>query len=150
MRYGSGVSSDLHETAAARLRQADQRYTRNRRTIVGALAATDRPLTIPELLASGGGVPQSSAYRNLALLEEAGVVRRVMGGGEFARYELAEDLTEHHHHFICSSCGRVDDFTLPPDVETTVERALKRVARRTKFDASYHQLDLVGVCARCQ
>ena len=117
---------------------------------MSALAATDRPVTIAELLASGGRLPQSSAYRNLALLEEAGVVRRVVSGGEFARYELAEDLTQHHHHFICSACGSVEDFTLPTDVETTVERALKRVARRTRFEGSYHQLDLVGTCAACQ
>ena len=144
------VRSDLHETAAARLRQNDQRYTKNRRTIVTALAATDRPVTIPELLVARKGLPQSSAYRNLALLEEAGVVRRVHGGGEFARYELAEDLTEHHHHFICSTCGAVEDFTLPADVETTVERALKRAARRSQFEGNHHQLDLVGVCADCR
>ena len=143
------MTSDLHETAAARLRQADQRYTRNRREIVSALAATGRPLSIPELLESHRGLPQSSAYRNLALLESAGVVRRVLGGGEFARYELSEDLTEHHHHFICSACGAVDDFTLPADVEAQVERALKRVARRSQFTGAYHQLDLVGVCANC-
>ena len=144
------VTADLHDTAAARLRQHDQRYTRNRRAIVEALAATDRPLTIPELLASRRELPQSSAYRNLGLLEEAGVVRRVVGGGEFACYELAEDLTEHHHHFICSTCGMVEDFTLPHDVESAVERALSRVAKRSRFDGVYHQLDLVGTCARCR
>src|SRR5438309_2785161 len=141
------MSSDLHDTAAARLRQNEQRYTKNRRAIVAALASSDRPVTIPELLATQKGLPQSSAYRNLALLEEAGVVRRVVGGGEFARYELAEDLTEHHHHLICSTCGSVEDFTLPADIESTVERALKRAARRSQFEGIHHQLDLVGVCA---
>jgi Fe2+ or Zn2+ uptake regulation protein len=140
----------VHDTAAARLRDTDQRYTRNRRAIVTALAASDRPLTLPELLAAHKGLPQSSAYRNLALLEDAGVVRRVVSGGEFARYELAEDLTEHHHHFICSTCGAIEDFTLPADVETTVERALQRAARRSQFAGVHHQLDLVGLCARCQ
>ena len=143
------MSIDLHETAAARLRQADQRYTRNRREIVSALAEADRPLSIAELLDAHRGLPQSSAYRNLALLEEAGVVRRVLGGGEFARYELAEDLTEHHHHFICTHCGSVEDFTLPAAVEAEMERALKRVARRSTFAGAYHQLDLVGTCANC-
>ena len=145
-----GVSADIHDTAVARLRLSDQRYTRNRRAIVAALAAADRPLTLPELLTVSKGLPQSSAYRNLTLLEEAGVVRRVVSGGEFARYELAEDLTEHHHHFICSTCGAVEDFTLPADVETTVERALQRAARRTHFVGVHHQLDLVGLCANCQ
>ena len=106
-------------------------------------------MTLPELLAESKGLPQSSAYRNLALLEEAGIVRRIVGDGEFARYELAEDLTEHHHHLICSSCGDIDDFTLPAPVEVAVEEALKRAARRTKFQGTHHRLDLVGVCARC-
>jgi Fe2+ or Zn2+ uptake regulation protein len=44
----------------------------------------------------------------------------------------------------------VEDFTLPDDVESTVERALKRVARRTEFETGHHRLDLVGVCSRCQ
>jgi Fe2+ or Zn2+ uptake regulation protein len=143
------MSSDLHDTAAARLRETDQRYTKNRRAIVTALSASDRPVSIPELLALRNGLPQSSAYRNLALLEEAGVVRRVLGGGEFARYELAEDLTEHHHHLICSTCGAVEDFTLPAEVETTVERALTRAARRIQFEGIHHRLDLVGICADC-
>jgi Fe2+ or Zn2+ uptake regulation protein len=148
--YSCGVSADIHETAVARLRQSDQRYTRNRRAIVAALEAADRPLTLPELLRASKGLPQSSAYRNLSLLEEAGVVRRVMSGGEFARYELAEDLTEHHHHFICSTCGAVEDFTLPADVEGTVERALRRAAKRSRFAGVHHRLDLEGLCARCQ
>jgi Fe2+ or Zn2+ uptake regulation protein len=144
------VSAEIHDTAVVRLRQSDQRYTRNRRAIVAALEAADRPLTLPELLSASKGLPQSSAYRNLALLEEAGVVRRVMSGGEFARYELAEDLTEHHHHFICSTCGAVEDFTLPADVEGTVERALRRAAKRSQFAGVHHRLDLEGQCARCQ
>lgn len=144
------MASDLHDTAAARLRETDQRYTRNRRAIVAALSSAVGPLTLPELLKAHKGLPQSSAYRNLALLEEAGVVRRVVSGGEFARYELAEDLTEHHHHFICSTCGAVEDFTLPAEVEATVERALQRAARRSRFAGVDHQLDLVGRCVRCQ
>ena len=150
LRYSRAVAFDVHDTVAARLRDADQRYTSNRRAIVAALSAAAGPLTLPELLAADRSLPQSSAYRNLAILEEAGVVRRVVGSGEFARYELAEDLTEHHHHFICSTCGAIEDFTLPTDVEATVERALHRAARRSRFAAVDHRLDLVGVCARCQ
>src|SRR5205814_2363608 len=80
-------------------------YTRNRRTLVEALDESDRPVSIPELLGERRDLAQSSAYRNLAVLERAGVVRRIVTSDEFARYELAEDLTEHHHHLICSVCG---------------------------------------------
>jgi Fe2+ or Zn2+ uptake regulation protein len=145
------VDTDLHETAAARLRSHEQRYTKNRRAIVEVLSAAERPMTVPELLGRGDGMPQSSVYRNIGLLEEAGIVHRILGGDEYARYELAEDLTEHHHHhLICSSCGAIEDVTLPPELEKSVETALKRAARRSRFEGSHHRLDLIGVCERCR
>jgi Fe2+ or Zn2+ uptake regulation protein len=145
------VDIDLHETAATRLRNHDQRYTANRRAIVEVLSAADRPLTVAELLQEGERMPQSSMYRNIGLLEDAGIVHRILGGDEYARYELAEDLTEHHHHhLICSTCGAIEDVTLPPELERSVETALKRAARRRGFEGSHHRLDLIGVCERCQ
>ena len=56
------------------------------------------------------------------MLEQAGVVRRVITEEGIARYELAEDLTEHHHHLVCSNCGAVEDVTIPADLETTMDR----------------------------
>ena len=97
--------ADVHDTAARRLHAVGQRYTTGRQAVVDVLAAARAPLTIPEVVAGGRPIPQSSAYRNLAVLEEARVVRRILTSGDFARYELAEDLTEHHHHLICSACG---------------------------------------------
>ena len=142
------MAVDLHQIAAARLHALDQRYTPKRRALVDALSAAG-PSTIPELLATQPALPQSTAYRNLTVLEEAGVVRRLVGNGQFARYELAEDLTGHHHHLICTRCGAVDDFTLSATVEDALEDALRRSARRTRFHATHHRLDLVGTCARC-
>ena len=52
---------------------------------------------LPEILAGTerGALPQSSAYRNLAVLVDAAVVHRLAGNDEFARYELTEDLAGH-------------------------------------------------------
>jgi Fur family ferric uptake transcriptional regulator len=149
----AGVGSadaDLHELAARRLAGLDQRYTRGRRALVAVLAATDAPLALPQLLERDRSLAQSSAYRNLTVLERAGVVHRIVTSDEFGRYELAEDLTGHHHHLICSSCGDVRDFTVPPDVETQLDRALGRIAGANDFRADHHRLDLVGVCATCR
>jgi Fur family ferric uptake transcriptional regulator len=139
--------SDLHDTVAGRLRRDGQRYTGNRRALVDLLSGG--PLTIPEVLARDRRLAQSSTYRNLAVLERAGVVHRIVTSDEYARYELAEDLTEHHHHLICSSCGSVADFTVSPQLERSLTRAFERVAGETGFRASAHRLDLVGVCATC-
>jgi Fe2+ or Zn2+ uptake regulation protein len=88
-------------------------------------------------------------YRNLATLEQAGAVHRIVTNGDFARYELAEDLTEHHHHLICSRCGDVSDFTAPPALEASLGRAMASVADATGFAPAHHRLDLIGTCARC-
>ena len=104
-----------------------QRYTPQRGALVAALERARHPAVHGRDRAVRATCPQSSVYRNLAVLEHAGVVRRVITEGEFARYELAEDLTEHHHHLICSTCGRVEDVTVPPDLETTMDRALDRL-----------------------
>ncbi|MEJ7583892.1 MAG: transcriptional repressor, partial [Acidimicrobiales bacterium] len=93
---------DFHANVATRLRADEQRYTRNRRAIVEVLERTDRPLTTSEIR-NGRGLAQSSVYRNLTVLEAAKVVHRIISSDEFARFELAEDLTDHHHHhLICS------------------------------------------------
>lgn len=143
--------SETHTTAAALVTRDGQRYTPVRQALVEALDATDQPLTIPELLMRRPELAQSSAYRNLNVLEAAGVVTRIVVGSadEHARYELSEDLTEHHHHLICEACGSVDDFVVPPDVEALLDRAMARVARKHRFTIDGHRLDLIGTCSRC-
>jgi Fe2+ or Zn2+ uptake regulation protein len=144
------MALDLHSTAADRLAADGQRYTPRRRALVELLAEVDQPLTIPQLLERRRELAQSSVYRNLAVLEAAGVVHRIVTSDEFARYELTEDLTEHHHHhLICSSCGDVTDFVVPADVEHDLESALGKVADRAGFTMRQHNLDLVGTCATC-
>lgn len=144
------MTTELHGVVAARLQDAEQRYTAGRRALVRVLADAARPLTTAEVQAATTDLPQSSIYRNLAVLEQAGVVRRVHGGDASARYELAEDLTEHHHHLVCQSCGTVEDFTMPPAMERQVDRAIAEVAERTGFEVHGHRLDLVGVCVKCR
>ena len=144
------VAGDLHITAAQRLRQVGQRYTTGRQAIVEILDRAGQPRTIPEILAAGRGLAQSSAYRNLAVLEQAGVVRRLVTNAEFARYELAEDLTSHHHHLICSACGGVEDFTAPTALERSVGRTMSAVTESTGFAPDHHRLDLIGTCSTCR
>jgi Fe2+ or Zn2+ uptake regulation protein len=145
-----GGPRDLHGEAARRLAAQDQRYTRCRRSLVEALDAAESPLSIPRLLDHDRSLAQSSAYRNLAVLERAGVVHRIVAGDDFARYELAEDLTGHHHHLICGTCGDVRDFTVARELEGDLDRALRRIARQHGFSVDHHRLDLVGTCAACR
>lgn len=144
----SAPASDIHETIRSRLSAAGQRYTGARRRLVEILVGTGHPVAIPEIMRRRG-LAQSSVYRNLVDLERAGVVRRIATEEEHGRYELAEDLTGHHHHLMCSSCGRVRDLDVPDDLERAIERALDRLAAAAGFAEVDHRLDVIGLCEDC-
>lgn len=139
----------VHRRVAERLRSVDQRYTSGRRRLVTLLAEAGRPVTLPELAAAEPGLPQSSMYRNLDMLERTGLVERINVGSDHARFELAETILGHHHHLVCADCGTIVDVTLDDDVETMLDVALAEVASREGFEAAGHRLDLHGRCADC-
>jgi Fe2+ or Zn2+ uptake regulation protein len=143
------VPTDLRDTVASRLHGINQRLTANREAIVAVLSRAPRPLTIPEILESRDDLAQSSVYRNLVVLEQAGLVHRIVTNDEYARFELAEDLTGHHHHLICASCGMVEDVPASAGLERSVRDATAQIARSTGFRTEHHRVDLVGLCRKC-
>jgi Fur family ferric uptake transcriptional regulator len=140
----------LHEVAEARLRLIEQRYTAGRRAIVELLRAAGHPVSIGDIADRLPDLPRSSAYRHLTDLQAAGLVRRVAASDEFARFELAEDLTEHHHHLLCTSCGRVIDVTPTPAFERAVAKMVQELAAQQDFAPTSHALDVIGHCADCR
>ncbi len=140
----------LHTTASELLRRKGHRYTQGRRRLVAALHAARAPATIPQLVSHDDELTMSSTYRNLALLEEAGVVARIITLDDHARYELAERVTQrHHHHLVCVGCGDVRDFELSEDLERSLDSELKRAGQAERFAVESHSLDLLGICHEC-
>lgn len=141
----------IHSRIAQLLAGRDQHYTSSRRAIVDALAGLGRPATIAELLKAVPGLAASTAYRNLTVLSDAGVLRRVSGTDEFGRFELSEELSgRHHHHVICADCGLVIDAVASARLEAALAEAAKAVAEANGFDITDHRLELVGRCGSCQ
>jgi Fur family transcriptional regulator, ferric uptake regulator len=144
------TADNLHSVAEQRLRRIDQRYTSGRRAIIDLLVASGSPVSIGDIADRLPALPRSSAYRHLTDLETAGLVRRVVAGDEYTRFELAEDLTEHHHHLLCTGCGKVTDVTPSPGFEQEVTGAVTTVTSAEGFQAHSHRLDILGLCASCQ
>jgi Fe2+ or Zn2+ uptake regulation protein len=144
------LTDDLHGVAERRLRRIDQRYTSGRRAIVELLLSAGHPVSISDISARLPDLPRSSAYRHLTDLQAAGLIRRVAASDEFTRFELAEDLTEHHHHLLCVNCGKVTDVTPPAGFEHQVAGAITDIAAAAGFHAQSHRLDVLGLCATCQ
>ncbi len=141
---------ELHAVVAGRLRAIDQRYTAGRRAIVDLLVSVGHPVSISDIAQALPDLPRSSAYRHLVDLQAASVVRRVAANDEFARFELVEDLTEHHHHLLCTGCGKVIDITPSAAFERTIANQLDALADAEGFAPHSHRVDVLGLCAACQ
>ncbi|MGO8872230.1 MAG: Fur family transcriptional regulator [Acidimicrobiales bacterium] len=139
----------VDEQVALRLARLEQRYTPLRQAPVATLAGAGRSLSIPEILESNAELPQSSAYRNITALIEAGVVRRVTGVDDHGRFELAEELAG-HHHLASGRCGKVEDVTPSPRLERAVAEAAPAVAEERGYEVTDHQFDQVGVSPACR
>lgn len=141
-------ATTLHDRAGARLRATRQRYTSGRRALVRQLDDLHGPATIQELLDRGSDSSSSSLYRNLAILEQCDVVHRV-AVDDVMRWELHEDLTEHHHHLVCRVCGRVADVTVSDEVEQALVAAAEDANSRSDFTITAHNLEFTGTCDDC-
>ena len=142
-------ASDLHAAVSHCLASRDYRYTAGRRRLVDAISAAGQPMTLPDIVAAAPGLPASSVYRNLDVLERSGVVNRIVAGTGHAYFEFAEPLLAHHHHLICVACGAMEDVRLDDDVEERVDRSLTEVADQAGFTPLRHSLDMHGYCAEC-
>jgi Fe2+ or Zn2+ uptake regulation protein len=146
------VPADIGEIeleVARRLHVIGQRLTTGRRVLVQVLAAAERPLTAAGIAGADRRLPTSSVYRNLHILEAAGVVTRLASAAGDNRYELADTLAGHHHHLVCRRCGRVEDCVLPEVLERTLDEAARTMRRRHDFRVDEHRVDLLGLCAGC-
>jgi len=142
--------TDIDDIALHRLRKDGQRLTSGRQLILRTLEEASGPVTIPMILQRQPTLAQSSVYRNLAVLEHAGLVSKISMGDEHAHYELGEEITNHHHHHtVCTSCGAVCDVTLSAAAERSLDKALHEAAAGVGFELAHHRLDLLGRCAEC-
>ncbi len=144
------MNKSLHGLVEQRLRQVSQRYTSGRREVVELLADAGHPVSIEDIAERAPRLPRSSAYRHLVDLQLAGVVRRVAANDDYFRFELAEDITEHHHHLLCTNCGKVIDVTPTLAFEEAMSKYLDGLANMNGFLSIDHRLDVLGICASCR
>lgn len=107
----------LDTTAITRLTAIRQRYTSGRRLLLHTLAGAEAPVTIPTILRSTEGLAQSSVYRNLATLTQAGLVRQIPGPhGDHAFFTLTELAggNELGAYLRCTACTTIAPVELPP------------------------------------
>lgn len=129
------------------LKEAGLKVTPARREILEIFSAHSEPLSAESVLKKikGRRVNQVTVYRNLASLEDAGILKRIDLRKSSIHYELAG--SSHHHHLTCTSCGAVEDFE-PCNIEKITRKAL---GASSKFrTVREHSLELFSVCKTCE
>ncbi len=130
---------------SAILKKANLKVTSARQAILETFSSDCKPINaeyIQEKL-KGKGFNLVTIYRTLTSLETNGALKRVDLRKESTYYELAD---QHHHHVICTDCGRVEKFDAC-FAETLSKQALKSSEYFNSI--GQHSLELFGVCNAC-
>lgn len=89
-------------------------------------------------------ISRATVYRTLPLLEESGLIRKVVFIDKHTHYENVYSH-KHHEHLICIKCGKVIEF-----YRKSLEDTLEDVAKEKEFQAVAHKLEITGYCKNCQ
>jgi Fur family ferric uptake transcriptional regulator len=125
----------------------DLRLTRQRHLIAEAFFESEGHPNIDELYLRvrrrAPNVGQATVYRTLRLLVDSGLAASSRFGGAATRYEASDD-DHHHDHMICTSCGRITEFS-----NDAIEHLQDEVARAHGFEMHSHKMELYGLCHQC-
>ena len=124
------------------------RSTKTRQALLTALHEAAGPLAPPEIVAlcheAGRKANKTTIYRDLAALERAGIVERVIVSDRKQYFELTE--RGHHHHFVCLECDTVEDILLD---EADFLKQGERLAEQSGFSILRHSVEFFGRCRMC-
>ena len=123
----------------------NRRRTKQREAILAVLGnASDHPTadqTYEEVRKQLPRISKGTVYRDLKVLEEDGVVKELSLPGTVSRFDAT---VRPHYHFRCDRCGRVFDLDQP-----VIEELDARVAKRTGYKVTHHELEFRGLCREC-
>ncbi|MFA5308317.1 MAG: Fur family transcriptional regulator [Dehalococcoidales bacterium] len=129
------------------LRQRGYKITPQRRSVISVILNAREHLTptaIHEKVhREHPSVGLVTIYRTLEMLAELGLICETHAGGSCRSY-LIRRPAGHHHHLICSDCGRVIDFT-----DCGLGELERRLSAETSFKINGHLLEFLGQCREC-
>ena len=130
------------------------RWTAPRRAILDVFVNTKEHLTAEEVfmhVKKQYPVGLATVYRNLEFLCNQGILSRYQFREGSAHYELNDDEREHHHHLICTECGKVIDYSEFIERELKLMKDLeKELSCKHNFEIHDHELYFYGKCDKCK
>jgi len=132
------------------------RLTAPRGAILELLSRSSKHMSAKEIYASlhGSypGIGLSTVYRTLDLLARMGIVTKLAIGDGQSRYEFkSKEKDEHHHHLICTNCGKIINYSEFLDEELgLVKKTEERLAKKYNFIIQDHNIEFLGICEKCK
>lgn len=136
------------------------RMTLSRQAIIEVLSQSKGHLTAEEVYflvhKKYPSVGLTSVYRTLELLRKLGMVNKIKCPDDNqAKYELVQKKegveVKHHHHIICTNCGKVVDYEDFTQKEIKFLKELEEdISKKYNFKIKNHQLYFYGLCRECK
>lgn len=132
------------EKALNLLKKHGYKYTGKREALIEIMAQKNRYLSAREIMdhmkERYPGISLDTVYRNLSLFEELKILEGTEWTGE-RRYRLHCGEDEHHHHLICTDCGRTRRINICP------MNAI--LGEPEDFKITGHKFEIYGRCTDC-
>jgi Fur family transcriptional regulator, ferric uptake regulator len=130
------------------LRENGYKLTPQRHAVLKAIAANHDHLS-PEAIYEKAsdvlpGIGIVTVYRTLEILDKLDLLCRIHTDSGCHGFMMRRP-TEHHHHLVCTGCGRTVDFT-----ECNLEELERKLEKETGFKIEGHLLQLFGKCKECR
>ncbi|MDT4968192.1 MAG: Fur family transcriptional regulator, ferric uptake regulator [Acidobacteriota bacterium] len=140
--------TEEQEVFLKHIQKAGLKRTAQRDLILEVFLRTERHLSSEDLYrlvqAEDPTIGQTTVYRTLKLLSEAGLAREVRFGDGRTHYEH-NYKHEHHDHMICMECGEIIEF-----YSAELEAIQDAMAAKHRFEVKQHLLRILGICAKCR
>ncbi|MBB6452323.1 Fur family zinc uptake transcriptional regulator [Salirhabdus euzebyi] len=132
------------EKALHVLKENGFKHTKQREKLVEIFEGKDQYLPVKEILQefqeNFPGASFNTVYRNLYTLVDLKILESTMLNGE-QLFRLHCDTHGHHHHFICTICGKTSPIDVCPMDE--VNKSLQG------YQIQNHKFEVYGTCPSC-
>lgn len=132
------AGSDLR----AALEDHGQRMTGQRVLLARYLESKEDAFSAEQIRADLPGVGRATIYRTLKILVDAGALCKTQLPDGSPRYKRDDPV--HHHHVVCTTCGKVGEFRHP-----SVERMLRAMQDEVPGTMVGHRLEIFITCDEC-
>ena len=132
------------------------RWTAPREAILQLLSSSSKHMSAKEIYATTHrhypGIGMTTVYRTLDLLHRMGLIHKFAVGDGHSKYEFASDETkEHHHHLICTNCGKIIDYSEFVNEELALVKKIEgQLSAKYNFKINDHNIEFMGLCQKCK